>query len=54
LEVAYRRGDRQDKRVLLMLLANTYTLEELKCLDFGQVALPVGWFLDWLNQLDAV
>ncbi|KRB81647.1 hypothetical protein [Duganella sp. Root198D2] len=36
-----------------LYLANTYTLEELQNLDFLQVRLPLEWFEDWLNQLDA-
>ncbi len=36
-----------------LFLANTYTSEQLRELDFSAVAIPVDWFLDWLSQLDA-
>jgi|SRR5439155_18409573 len=34
-----------------LFLANTYTLDELRELDFSQVRLPAEWFLDWQRQL---
>ena len=34
-----------------LFLANTYTLSQLRELDFSVVRLPVDWFVDWLNQL---
>jgi hypothetical protein len=33
-------------------LANTHTLQELQCLDFSQVRLPMEWFADWLARLN--
>ena len=33
-------------------LANTYSLEELKKLDFRHVQLPLEWFHEWIRQLD--
>ena len=35
-----------------LFLANTYTLSQLRQLDFSVVRLPVDWFVDWLNQLN--
>lgn len=35
-----------------MFLTNTYLLEELQNLDFGQVCLPLEWFVNWLNQIE--
>jgi hypothetical protein len=34
-----------------LFLANTYTLEHLRQLDFAAVRLPTDWFLDWRKQL---
>ena len=34
-----------------LFLANTYTLEQLRQLDFAAVRLPTEWFLDWRRQL---
>lgn len=36
-----------------LFLANTYTLEQLRQLDFAAVRLPPEWFLDWLRQLSS-
>jgi hypothetical protein len=35
-----------------MYLANTYSLEELKALDFSQEQMPVEWFNYWLKQIE--
>ncbi len=35
-----------------MYLANTYSLEALKVLDFSQERMPVEWFNDWLKQIE--
>ena len=35
-----------------LYLANTYSLKELKRLDFSKIKLPLEWFSDWLRQLD--
>jgi hypothetical protein len=37
-----------------MYLSNTYSLEELKTLDFSQERMPVEWFNDWLKQIKKV
>jgi hypothetical protein len=34
-----------------LFLANTYSLEQLKELDFGAITLPMEWFDDWQKQL---
>jgi len=34
-----------------MYLANTYTLDQLKNLDFSRERIPTEWFDDWLKQL---
>ena len=34
-----------------LFLANTYTLEQLRQIDFATIRLPTQWFVDWLNQL---
>jgi hypothetical protein len=34
-----------------LFLANTYTLEQLRELDFAAVRLPSEWFVDWQTQL---
>jgi hypothetical protein len=34
-----------------LFLANTYSLEQLRQLDFAAVRLPTDWFLDWRKQL---
>ena len=36
-----------------LFLANSYSLEELKKIDFSLVRLPESWFTDWLNQLNS-
>jgi hypothetical protein len=36
-----------------LFLANTYTLEQLRQLDFAAVRLPTEWFLDWRRQLSS-
>jgi hypothetical protein len=37
-----------------LFLTNSYTLEQLKELDFGAVSLPLDWFHEWLGQLEAL
>jgi hypothetical protein len=34
-----------------LFLANSYTLDQLRRLDFSAVRLPMEWFLDWERQL---
>ncbi|MEW6682456.1 MAG: hypothetical protein AB1451_05980, partial [Nitrospirota bacterium] len=34
-----------------MYLANSYSLEQLKKLDFSKERMPLEWFNDWLEQL---
>lgn len=34
-----------------LFLANTYSLEQLRDLDYSSVRLPVDWFVDWRTQL---
>ena len=34
-----------------LFLANSYTLDQLRQLDFSTVRLPTEWFLDWQRQL---
>ena len=34
-----------------LYLANTYSLEQLRQLDFDKVCLPSQWFTDWLQTL---
>jgi hypothetical protein len=34
-----------------LFLANTYSLEQLRELDFGSITLPLEWFDDWQKQL---
>jgi hypothetical protein len=34
-----------------LFLANTYTLDQLRELDFAAVRLPTEWFADWQRQL---
>lgn len=34
-----------------LYLDNTYTLEQLKALEFSSVTLPVEWFRDWLRRV---
>ena len=36
-----------------MHLANTYSLEDLKNLDFSKERMPAEWFIDWLKQIDS-
>ena len=36
-----------------LYLANTYSFEELKKLEFAQVQLPQDWFEDWINKINA-
>ncbi|TMO65446.1 hypothetical protein CWC18_05095 [Pseudoalteromonas aurantia] len=36
-----------------MYLANTYSLEQLKQLDFSQESMPIEWFNDWLKELES-
>jgi hypothetical protein len=36
-----------------LFLANTYTLEQLRQLDFAAVRLPVEWFIGWRRQLSS-
>jgi hypothetical protein len=35
-----------------LFLANSYTLDQLRQLDFSAVRLPTEWFLDWQRQLE--
>lgn len=35
-----------------MYLANSYSLEQLKSLDFSKEPVPVHWFDEWLRQLE--
>jgi hypothetical protein len=34
-----------------LFLGNTYSVEQLRQLDFAAVRLPTDWFLDWRKQL---
>jgi hypothetical protein len=34
-----------------LYLTNTYSLKELKQLDFSKVKLPIEWFEKWLEEL---
>ena len=36
-----------------LFLANTYTFDELRILDYNSVRLPKEWFVDWLRSIDA-
>jgi hypothetical protein len=36
-----------------LFLVNTYSMEELKCLNFSRVKLPVEWFEQWIKAIDA-
>jgi hypothetical protein len=35
-----------------LYLVNTYSLDELKTLDFSQERMPLEWFNDWLKQIE--
>ena len=37
-----------------LFLANSYTLTELRELDFSSIRLPAEWFDDWRKQLTGV
>lgn len=37
-----------------LFLANSYTLDQLRQLDFTGVRLPTEWFLDWQRQLKII
>jgi hypothetical protein len=36
-----------------LYLANTYSLKELQEGNFESVCLPVGWFENWLKEVNA-
>jgi len=36
-----------------LYLANTFTLKELQTMDFENVRLPLSWFSDWVNEINA-
>lgn len=36
-----------------LFLANSYTLDQLRELDFSAVRLPTEWFVDWQKELDS-
>ena len=35
-----------------LFLANTYSFDELKRMDFSKVKLPIEWFQDWIKELN--
>lgn len=36
-----------------LYLANTYSLNELRSLDFESVTMPIEWFKGWMVQVNA-
>ena len=36
-----------------LYLVGTYSLEELQCLEFASVKLPIEWFQEWAIQLQS-
>ena len=34
-----------------LFLANTFTVQQLQCMNFSEISMPTEWFVDWLNLL---